>query len=202
MRWYWVLVAVLVAAVVLVLRRRRTRKRISFGRAMEKCDTGDLVLFRHREFSISRVVSHFTHAGIVIVGDDGVKYILESHARGDVGNNTGVNVYDLAWRIRTYEGTTALARLRAPLAPHQRARLARGARGPYRRIPFFKKYADHYARNCLLALNIPRAPGMFCSEFVGHVQQKLGLRSRQLRTDCLTPDDLATAQYREIVDIQ
>ena len=191
-------VALLAALVAHLLRRRC----MPFARAVRQCDTGDLVLFRHRDFSITQAVSHYTHAGLVLVGSDGAKYIVESHARGDVDKTSaGVNVYDLAWRIRTYKGTVALARLRRPLDSRQRDRFARNL-DRYRRIPFYPNPGLHYIQNCIMSLNVQRPPGMFCSEFIGHVQQKIGLRSRRVRTDCLTPSDLANQKYGHIVRLE
>lgn len=172
----------------------KNMRRVSFEDALRHCDSGDLVLFRHREFSVTRAISHFTHAGIVHVGDDGATYIVETHARGDVeGRDAGVHIYDLAKRVREYQGTVALARLKTPLSASQRARFSVQK---YLDIPFYQGYASHFVKHCLVLPSRPSrsaktSPGMFCSEFIGRVQKDIGLRGGHARNDCLTPDNLA-----------
>ena len=198
--WAFAVVAAL-AVVAAVLTTATPAKTMTFEKAMRKSDSGDLVLFVYDGLSLSRLtgVSRFTHVGIVLAGDDGVKYIVEAHAKGDVeGRGGGVQVYDLAERVRNYKGTASLAKLRVPLADRQRARFARDTFVRYRHIPFFDQYAAHYVRNCLLSLDIDRSsPGMFCSEFIGHVQKRLGIRNPRERDECLTPDDLVDPKMYE-----
>jgi len=200
-KMHWALFAVIavVAVVAAVLTKPTRTKTMTFDRAMRESDTGDLILFVYDGLSLSRLarVSRFTHVGIVLVGNDGVKYIVEAHAKGDIeGRDGGVHVYDLAERVRNYKGTASLAKLKVPLGAEQRARFARDTFVRYQHIPFFDQYAAHYVRNCLLSLGVERSsPGMFCSEFVGHVQKRLGIRDARKRDDCLTPDDLADPDF-------
>lgn len=199
--WAFAVVVAIVAAAVLFTKTIPRTKTMTFEKAMQESDSGDLIFFVYDGLSLSRLsgVSRFTHVGIVLVGNDGIKYIVEAHAKGDVkGRGGGVQVYNLEERVRNYKGTASLAKLRDPLSTHQRVRFARDTFVRYRHIPFYEQYGMHYVRNCILSLGIQRSsPGMFCSEFIGHVQKRLGIRDVRERDDCLTPDDLADPDLYE-----
>lgn len=204
MRFGMFMIAI-IALILVTLTCGKSMRRVSFENALRDCDSGDLVLFRHREFSVTRAISHFTHVGIVHV-KDGAKYIVETHARGDVkGQDAGVHIYDLAKRIREYQGTVALARLKTPLSASQRARFNVQK---YLDIPFYQGYAAHFVTHCLVLPSRPSrsaktSPGMFCSEFIGRVQKDIGIRAGHARDDCMTPDNLADQEsYRAARIIQ
>lgn len=195
----FIAIAVVLMIAIVAFGQGSAKAMMPFERAMQECDSGDLILFVYGGMSLTRLsrTSRFTHAGIVYVGNDGTKYIVEAHADGDVKDRGGgVHVYELEKRVREYKGTASLAKLKVPLDSYQRARFSRDTFSEYQNIPFFDEYATHYVTNCLLSLGVERkAPGMFCSEFISHVQKRLGIGNARERDECMTPDNLVNPNF-------
>lgn len=169
---------------------------------MDNLRTGDLVLFRwHTVGPVHQLFSVFTHVGMV-VQRGGVKYILETHRRGDaacMGVFTGgVHLHRLHARVRAYRGRVFAQRLRPDAAPD--------ARNLWRRLPSLSDipYDDHHRSHfgsCCVAGSVcagcgrcERRRGMFCSEFVGLLLQLLGLLPPDAELGCLTPESFVHLQ--------
>jgi hypothetical protein len=107
----------LVAIIFLMifLNRIQTNCVMNLKDVYKKSKTGDVICFRSKDSSlIHKIISPFTHIGIVIETINGKK-ILEIHDTNDLKHvgifNTGVNMYDLKYRLKTYEGDTYLCQL-------------------------------------------------------------------------------------------
>lgn len=159
---------------------------VPLAEVVRTASSGDVLLFRARR-GVRRLLMDYTHAGIVV----GPR-VVEAHATGDgsaLGNpHSGVFAYDLARRVRTYDGTVYLARLRArPNAPGDIERVA----AEFERAPYDARHASWVVGACTLGLPLKRRPGaVFCSELVVKILQRVGIVGSNVRASCTRPDQL------------
>jgi hypothetical protein len=141
---------------------------------------------------------------MILVKPDGSKSIVETHNRGDaspfVNPNGGVNVYDFEQRVQTYDGTVAFARLEKPLDDDRRIAFTQESMDRYSQIPFDEAYVKHFLLSRILKIHPPshndasadtRPRGMSCAQFIGYLQQEIGIRKWHEHIDRLTPDNIA-----------
>lgn len=196
---YWVIL--LLILIYILFQPRLNFKNMTVSDVSKLAKTGDLLLFRWNSADIfHNIISFFTHVGIIIEIDN-VKYVLETHLKGDtihMGNpNGGVNLYKLDDRINMYNGHNFLLRLKDNLVQPHHIQIIKQNIQNYMKIPFFENYKLYYIKQCL-----PRKfchtcfsntslsnDSMFCSQFVGHILKDLLVLDPNKNIVCLSPYD-------------
>ena len=196
---YWVVFLLII--IYIFYQPRLTFTNITVSDVSKIAKTGDILLFRWNSVDIiHNMLSFFTHVGI-IVEIDNIKYVLETHLKGDtkhMGNpNGGVNIYKLEDRINMYNGHNFLLRLNNHLVQPYHTQIIKQNIQTYMNIPFFENYKHYYIKQCLprkfchtcFTHNSTPDNVMYCSQFVGHILKDLLLLDPNKNIDCISPYD-------------
>lgn len=196
---YWIIF--LLVIIYILSQHRLTFTNITISDVSNIAKTGDILLFRWNSVDIiHNMLSFFTHIGI-IVEIDNIKYVLETHLKGDtkhMGNpNGGVNIYKLENRINMYNGHNFLLRLKDNLVQPYHTQIIKQNIQTYMNIPFFENYKRYYIKQCLprkfchtcFVHNSTPDNFMYCSQFVGHILKDLLVLDPNKNIDCISPYD-------------
>ena len=183
-----IIIVIIITIIVLIKIPHYLRSPAIFD--LNDVNDGDLVFFKwHTVDWLHELISTFTHVGIVVTVHNR-KYILETHHEGDTSmlgfNDGGVHLYDMNERIHKYEGYNWICKLKTPLTKTQKHVLYKHLPN-YFHIPFTTDYKKHFINHCLLGSS-SHSKDMFCSQFVCHVLQDIGLIDKNTNIDCMTPD--------------
>ena len=162
---------------------------------MKKCiKMGDVILFRSTDVTFMHdYLTPFTHVGIIVeIG--GEKKILEIHSEGDVKHMglecKNVVVYDFETRVLYYDGEIYCLKLRERLSDETKEDFIVNKLPGLRKKKFYKDYINYTRNNCVMRNRNTKGRGkMFCSEFIGHCLQQLGVISGLYNISCLFPGD-------------
>lgn len=193
------------------LKKANTMKRVRLARLeriLEMSKTGDLVLFRWNTVdALHEVFTSFTHVGMV-VDIMGEKHILETHMEGDAVNigvmDGGVHMYPFKQRVSAYDGEVFLLVRDQDIDETTEETFKLVTLPQLYDIPFDDAHRDHFKHYCIpnmlcsWCMTRPDVrPGMFCSEFVGHLLKELKLQGSGFETGCLTPGDFVNIQNEQ-----
>jgi hypothetical protein len=182
------------------LERIITDCEISVNKIESNVKTGDVICFRSNDYTfLHDLVSPFTHIGIVIETINGKK-ILEMHDTNDLKHmgiyNTGVNMYDLKYRIKTYEGDVYLSQLKTTVDKKKIKNLLSKIEF-LNKLKFDTNHKEHLIKKCMIKRGCKKCfkpekkklEYMFCSEFIGYILQELDVLEKEYDIACVLPGD-------------
>ena len=197
--WYWIFLIFLF--LYIFSQPKLNFKNTTTSEIYELAKTGDILLFRWNTVDlVHNFISFFTHVGIVVEIED-QKYILETHLKGDtkhMGNlHGGVHLYDFKDRINMYNGHNFLLPLKERFRNPNHSQIIKDNLDKYFNLPFFDNYKKYYMHQCLprkicktcFSNSSPDTKYIYCSQFAGMVLKDLGLISKDMNINCISPYD-------------
>ena len=168
---------------------------INLDSFLETCQTGDLVITRWEYIDIGyRIFCKYCHVSMIYKNDFDEKFLIDTHPveydKDDINMEfprTGVNIYPLKERIENYQGTCYFLKLK------KHKNIKKFDFNKYKNIPFSTDFRFSFLQNWFynklgIVVTNKTDNTMYCSELTGHILQDLGILSKKIKINTLSPD--------------
>lgn len=168
--------------------------KINIDEFLDTCQTGDIIITRWEHVDIGyRLFCKYCHVSIIYKNKLGEKNLIETHPVEYDEDDTnmefprsGVNMYPLKERITNYQGTCYFLKLKTP------KKIKNFDFYKYKDIPFsidFRlSFLKNWFYNKLGIVTTKNDNTMYCSELTGHILQDIGILSKKIKINTLSPD--------------
>jgi hypothetical protein len=183
---------IIIIFIIILLKKYLINYNILIKKCKESYDmkTGDIILFRSSKANfLYSIFTSFTHVGIVIKSDK--LYILETHKLGDTLDMnlyvSGVNLYDLKFRLSTYNGNAYLLRLKKEISDNNQ--ILDKINKYKSEFEFPNNHKIYYISKCFFNINNRNDNKLLCSEFIYYVLLDNNIISNDNKYLCMKPSD-------------
>ena len=137
-------------------------------------ETGDIILFSNINANfIHTIFTPFTHIGMVLKSNK--LYILETHKLGDTikmnFNTSGINLYDLKDRLKTYDGYVYLLKFKNKISDNNIKLLFNKITNYKSKFEYPNNHKKYYISKCFFNITKYNRNDnkLLCSEFIYYV---------------------------------
>jgi hypothetical protein len=167
--------------------------KINIDEFLDTCQTGDIIITRWEHVDIGyRLFCKYCHVSMIYKNNLGEKFLIDTHPaeydEDDINMEfprSGVNMYPLKERITNYQGTCYFLKLKRP------KKIKKFDFNKYKNIPFSTDFRFSFLKNWFynkLGFNVVTDNTMYCSELTGYILQDIGILSKKIKINTLSPD--------------
>jgi hypothetical protein len=169
-------------------------KGINIDKFLDTCQTGDIIITRWEHVDIGyRLFCKYCHVSMIYKNKLGEKFLIDTHPAEYDEDDThmefprsGVNMYPLKERITNYQGTCYFLKLKIP------HKIKNFDFNKYKDIPFSTDFRFSFLKNWFCnkfgIITTKTDNTMYCSELTGYILQDLGILSKKIKINTLSPD--------------